>query len=137
MSLYLNASVLVALSIEEASSAQAHARVIGETLLISDFAAAEFSAAIARRVRMGDMPATQASATFQAFDGWAARATSRVRQDASDIQNAEILVRRLDLGLRAPDALHIAIARRLGATLFTFDLTMANAARELNLSILP
>lgn len=137
MSLYLDASVLVALFVEEPSTAQAQARLVGETLLISDFAAAEFSAAIARRVRIGDMPASQAPITFQAFDSWVARATSRVVQDVSDTPNADILVRRLDLGLRAPDALHIAIARRLGATLFTFDLRMAHAARTLGLSILP
>ena len=137
MSLYLDASVLVALFVEEPSTAQAQARLVGETLLISDFAATEFSAAIARRVRIGDMPASQAPITFQAFDSWVARATSRVVQDVSDTPNADILVRRLDLGLRAPDALHIAIARRLGATLFTFDLRMAHAARTLGLSILP
>ena len=137
MSLYLDASVLVALFVEEPSTAQAQARLVGEILLISDFAAAEFSAAIARRVRIGDMPASQAPITFQAFDSWVARATSRVVQDVSDTPNADILVRRLDLGLRAPDALHIAIARRLGATLSTFDLRMAHAARTLGLSASP
>ena len=137
MSLYLDASVLVALFVEEASTAQAEARLVGETLLISDFGAAEFSAAIARRVRIGDMPASQAPITFQAFDNWVARATSRVVQDVSDAPNADALVRRLNLGLRAPDALHIAIARRLGATLFTFDLGMSSAARMLGLSLLP
>ena len=55
----------------------------------------------------------------------------------SNTPNADALVRRLDLGLRAPDALHIATARRLGATLFTFDLGMASAARMLGLSLLP
>lgn len=135
MSLYLDASVLVALLVEEAASAEAQARIVGETLLISDFAVAEFSAAIARRVRIGDMPAGQAPLTFQAFDSWAARATTRIGQDPADAPRATALVRRLDLGLRAPDALHIAIAERLAATLFTLDRPMARAATTLGLPL--
>lgn len=135
MSLYLDASVLVALLIEEPFTAQAQAGIVGETLLLSDFAVAEFSAAIARRVRIGDMPAVQAPLTFQAFDSWAARAASHTPQDAGDTLRANALIRRLDLGLRAPDALHIAIAQRLGATLFTFDLGMARAAKAVGLPL--
>jgi predicted nucleic acid-binding protein len=37
-------------------------------------------------------------------------------------------IRRLDLPLKAPDAIHIAIAQRVNAQLATFDQQMANAA---------
>jgi hypothetical protein len=41
---------------------------------------------------------------------------------------ARIYARHFDLGLRAPDALHLAIARRLDATLVTRDRGLATAA---------
>jgi predicted nucleic acid-binding protein len=55
--------------------------------------------------------------------------------DSSDFAGAEGLVRRLDLTLRTPDALHIAIARRAGAALVTFDKAMATVAGALGLSV--
>jgi predicted nucleic acid-binding protein len=44
-------------------------------------------------------------------------------------------LRRLNLTLRTDDALHIAIAQRVGAELLTFDRPMANAARALGTSV--
>lgn len=40
-----------------------------------------------------------------------------------------------DTSLRTPDALHLAICRRLGAELLTFDQGMIAAARSLGVSI--
>jgi hypothetical protein len=47
------------------------------------------------------------------------------------------LLRRLDLRLRTPDAVDIAIARRIGADLLTYDEKMAICARMLGLKVLP
>ena len=44
---------------------------------------------------------------------------------------AETALPRLDLTLRAPDALHIAIAHHIGATLMTFDDRIAACAGAL------
>lgn len=44
---------------------------------------------------------------------------------------ATAFVRRPDITLRAPDAIHIAAASRLGATLLTLDHGMARAAAAL------
>jgi len=46
------------------------------------------------------------------------------------------LVRRLDSGLRAPDALNIAIAQRCEAYLLTFDGKMARSARSLGVTVI-
>jgi uncharacterized protein len=55
---------------------------------------------------------------------------------ASDARLACVYARRFDLGLRAPDAaLHLAIARRLDATLATLDRRLATAARELGITV--
>jgi predicted nucleic acid-binding protein len=45
------------------------------------------------------------------------------------------VIRRLDLNLRAPDAINLAIALRLGAALATFDRRMTENARTLGLAI--
>lgn len=50
---------------------------------------------------------------------------------------AEAFVRRLDLTLRAPDALHIAMAQRNGAALVTFDEKMAACAKALGTLVAP
>jgi predicted nucleic acid-binding protein len=46
----------------------------------------------------------------------------------------QVMLRRLDLNLRTPDAIHIAIAQRLGAELATFDVRMAESAEALGVT---
>ena len=94
-------------------------------LIVSDFAAAEFSSVIARHVRTKDITKNDARIVFSNFDVWTALTTQRALIAAADIIAAEVLLRRLDLTLRTPDALNIAIAQRMGATLVTFDKKMA------------
>ena len=53
----------------------------------------------------------------------------------SDIAAADRILRRLDVNLRTPDALHIAIAERIGATLVTFDRQMEAGARALGMAV--
>jgi hypothetical protein len=65
------------------------------------------------------------------FDGWRGAAVRPAETTSLDVVAAEQFLRRLDLVFRAPDALHIAIARRLGAELATFDSRMAERARAL------
>jgi predicted nucleic acid-binding protein len=51
-------------------------------------------------------------------DTWIARETERAQTTAADVSSASNLIRRLDLTLRAADAIHIAIAQRLDADIF-------------------
>ncbi|HEY2621229.1 MAG TPA: PIN domain-containing protein [Acetobacteraceae bacterium] len=53
-----------------------------------------------------------------------------------DCRLANIFVRRFDLRLRVPDALHAAICRRLGMRLVTLDRRLAAAARTLEIDVL-
>ena len=138
MNLYLDASWIVALFISDAFTARAEGalRETAPTIWISDFAAAEFASAIARRVRMKDLTARQARQAFSNFDAWTARAGQRLHTERADVQAAEAYLRRLDVVLRTPDALNIAIAQRAGAVLATFDEKMAVAARALGTTVL-
>ena len=96
---------------------------------MSDFTAAEFASAVARWVRTRELKETAARSALESFDLWLTRSAQRVEVSPADIAAATTFLRRLDLPLRTPDAIHIAIAQRLGATLVTFDRRMAaNAA---------
>jgi predicted nucleic acid-binding protein len=106
-------------------------------LIVSDFGAAEFSSAIARRVRTRELTFEEAHRAFANFDAWSTRETARVHLMAVDITAAENLLRRMNLPLRAPDALHIAMVQRLNAELFTLDAQMAACASVLGTRTMP
>jgi predicted nucleic acid-binding protein len=137
VSVYLDASVLVALFTLDRLSARADAylRASMPVLIVSNFAAAEFSSALARRVRTGEMTAAQALLAFSNFDAWTARSTQNTELVAADVAAAQAFLRRLDLTLRTPDAVNIAIALRIGADLATFDEKMAASALALGVPI--
>lgn len=77
----------------------------------------------------------EAEIALAGFDAWLAQMPTRMEIAAADIVLATTYLRRFDLALRTPDALHLAIARRLGATLVTFDRAMAAAARALGMAV--
>ena len=108
---------------------------VQQELWVSDFAAAEVASALSRLVRIGNLQAVDASARLSEFEIWRAAMSSPIDLQASDARLAYIYVQRLDLALRAPDALHLAIARRLDLTLVTLDRRMAAAARELGIAV--
>lgn len=104
-------------------------------MLVSDFAGAELASAIARRVRMGELSADEARIAFANFDAWSARAAVRAETAPADVAAAAAFLRRMDLTLRTPDALNIAIAQRMNATLATFDAKMASSASALGMEL--
>ena len=138
MRLYLDANVIIPLFTTDKFSDRARALVENEDhdLFISDFTAAEFASVIAVRFRRRELDEEQARSVFLVFDTWTETETPLETATSADIHVATNALRRLDLNLRAPDAIHIAIALRLGLTLATFDERMAAAARELGLAVL-
>ncbi len=137
MRLYLDLSVVIALLIEDSLTARAEACIDAgnHVLVVSDFAGAEFASAVARRVRMRELTEAEARSAFSAFDNFVFQATESVDTISNDVRRAEAALRRLDLTLRAPDALNIVIAQRVDAVLLTFDTKMAASARALGLAV--
>ena len=135
--MYLDASVLIAVLAEEPASAAVRRflRTHREDRLISDFAAAEVVSAISRLLRMRLLTEEEGSTRLADFDAWRAAASSAADMHAADARLAYAYVRRFDLRLRAPDALHLAIARRLDAALVTLDRRIAAAAKELGVAV--
>lgn len=137
MSLYLDASVVLALFVKDGHHARAMRLVEVESarLLISDFARAEFASGVSRWVRIGDLDERVARATLATFDAWTATHANGVTILSADVLAAAAYIRRLDLPLRTPDAIHIAIAQRQGARLATFDAKLADCARTLGVDV--
>jgi uncharacterized protein len=137
VSVYVDASVLVPLFTDDALTVRADAYLRGRSLalIISDFAAAEFASAIARLVRVRSLEPEVARRIFANFDTWSARTAERAVTISADIIAAAAFIRRLDLPLRTPDAINIAIAQRVAADLLTFDRRMAENARALGTSV--
>jgi predicted nucleic acid-binding protein len=131
VALYLDANVIVALLIQEPTSDAVTGllRRSSEPLLVSEFAAAEVASTMSRLVRMGRMTSEMANFTLADFDDWRAADTLPIEIDDLDIAQAGAFVRRFELKLRTPDALHLAVCLRVGAQLVTRDGGLAEAAQ--------
>ena len=138
MTVYLDASILVALFTDNPFSGRADdiLRSSDHVPVVSDFAAAEFASALGLRVRTARLTETEAREAFGDFDAWTAQSVLKTEAQASDIAVATAFLRRLDLTLRAPDAVNIAIAQRLESSLVTFDAKMSASARALGVTII-
>lgn len=137
MSVYLDASVILPTLIEEAGSAVVDRFMtdVDDDLIVSEFAAAEVASALSRLVRTGRLDHDDASRRLADFDAWRAAAARDLDLQAADVRLANILVRRFDLMLRAPDALHAAACRREDLLLVTLDKRLALAAVELGVRV--
>jgi predicted nucleic acid-binding protein len=133
--MYLDASILVALLREEADSERALNLIKqAETpLAVSDLAAGEVASAFSRLVRTSEIEKRVAVERLEAFDDWRAAATEPVEIRAQDVRLAARLVRRFELGLRMPDAIHIALCQSLDLPLATFDERLAWTAEALGI----
>uniref|UniRef100_B0T3L9 Ribonuclease VapC n=1 Tax=Caulobacter sp. (strain K31) TaxID=366602 RepID=B0T3L9_CAUSK len=133
MSVYLDASVILPTLIEEAGSAIVDHFMdeLDDDLIVSEFAAAEVASALSRLVRTGLLDREDATRRLADFDAWRAAASRDLDLQASDVRLANVFVRRFDLMLRAPDALHAAACRREDHLLVTLDKRLAAAALEL------
>ena len=137
MSVYLDASILVALLQDEAGSDAAVRYVtdISTPMIVSDFARGEVTSAISRRFRTGEIELDKARELLGAMDEWIATAAEAIPTEASDIRLADQFVRRLLLGVRMPDAIHLAAAQARDLTVVTFDKHMAMVAEQLRIDV--
>ena len=132
---YLDASVIVPLFFDDPFTRRAEAllRTPELTLVVGDWAVLEVSNVVSRRVRIQALTGQSALTILADFDLWRGRSTADAETTRADVAAATRFVRRFDLVLRGADAIHIAIAQRLGASLLTFDERMASAAAALGL----
>jgi uncharacterized protein len=137
MPAYLDTSALVSLIILDANTRQARAwfNHHSTTVQTSLFGKLEFASAISLKQRRGDFTGRDARFYLDVFDEWLGHNASIFDVVQDDYATAEQFVRQFDLKLRGPDALHLAICKRLKVQLVTFDQTQASAARALGLTV--
>ena len=138
MALYLDASCLVPLVVPEPSTNELTALLeqSPDDAMLSDYGLGEAASAVSRKVREGRLTAEQGLEALRRFDEWVAVVATLVESRPADVRRAAELVRRFELKLRLPDALHIALCDGRRARLVTRDVLMAEAADALGMPVL-
>ena len=136
---YLDTSFLAPLFLPEETSGDVPAYVQGlpvRELAVSNWTMVEFSSLLARKVRANELNpegAAEADAKFEAAVG---NSFVMLFPGGDDFAVARRYVQRHETGLRAPDALHLAIAANRGArTILSLDKKLIAAGKILGLPV--
>lgn len=132
---YLDTSVLVPLFVPEPESEAVRAWFAAQgsrALAISDWTLTEFASAMGIKVRDKGLKASQATRACSLMDELAQQSFKIFTPTRVDFRRAANLLRQHRLGLRAGDALHLAIAQNQCVDcLYTMDQRLVKAARKL------
>ena len=124
MILYLDTSVLVAALTHETETERMQRWLEDqdpELLAISDWVTAEFSSALSIKLRSGQIEMQHRADALAMFTTMSAETFTVLPISAAQFRTAARFADQHALGLRAGDALHLAICADHGATLCTLD----------------
>ncbi|MBN8443035.1 MAG: type II toxin-antitoxin system VapC family toxin [Thauera sp.] len=132
---YVDTSVLLAYLTQEAMSecAEAFMRGRGAPLGVSSWVETELLSALGVKIRTGQLGRGLAAEVYRTYRQDVAPHLRHLAVNDADHRNAARLLEGWATGLRAGDALHLAIAAGQGAVVCTLDRGMAEAARMLDL----
>lgn len=137
--LYFDTSFLTPLFRPEATSRKIEPFVgslAAGTLAVSHLARIEFSSLLAREVRMGTLAAPDALTLDQQFEAFLGQSFSVLAPEPADFDLAKRFLQDYATGLRAGDALHLAVARNHGAeAIYSLDKGLIRAGRRLGLPV--
>lgn len=135
--IYLDTSFLVPLFREEADSRKVVEFVLRKaagTLAISKWTGVEFTSMVSRDVRMGELSATEGASLLEVFGATVAASFVVLVPGSYDYELAQEYVSHFATQLRAPDALHLAVAHNNGMEFVaTLDEGMLAAAKKLKI----
>jgi predicted nucleic acid-binding protein len=135
---YVDTSVLVAALTKEINTPRAErwltAAAEGD-VAISDWVIAEFSAALSIKLRIGSVNVDRRAAALAAFARMIDESFVVAPITSAHFRTAARLADKHQHGLRAADALHLAVSSEEGATLCTMDKRLASAGKALDISI--
>jgi len=136
---YVDTSALVPLFVQEAKSEALvdWLESTPEMLAVSDWSLVEFASATSIKVRMGNITAKAAADAMRGAREFIAANCTVAQPAQKEFQRAIDLAADPAVGLRAGDALHLAIAQGLGAdAILCLDDSMAKSARALGMTVI-
>lgn len=135
--LYLDTAVVLALFVREPTSEPVGKWIASrrQPLTFSDWGLTECASALGIRLRRGELDADSATLAFRAMTTFATESCDLIACAGHHQKEAQGLLARLNLPLRAGDALHLAISQRIQATLVTCDKQLVAAAKEIGAKV--
>lgn len=136
--IYLDTSVAVSLLVPEPRTPDVKAWFAGlaEVPVGSDWLLTEFDSAISIKVRSGELSEANAKAVRKEFDRLTTSGLRIVPVSRSAFRDAADLAKQHTQRLRAGDALHLAVARDVGAdSVATLDAVMSANAERLKMDV--
>jgi len=134
---YIDTSFLAPYYLPEASSAavERKLRSLPEgSLIISPLVRTEFASVLSRKVRAQELDETDARRAMNALERHLnMRSLRMVDIIGRDFARATEWIMTMKYSLRAPDALHLAVAVRQDAILWTLDRSLSSAAKQVGL----
>lgn len=138
MPLYADTCILLPLFFRDPSTEAALAwleQAGKETIQISPWTRAEFASAAGIMARRGDISAQLHEEGLERFDRLVSTRLALEAVDTTDFERARNWIADYRSGLRAGDALHLAVCARLNARLCTADAALARAASEVGVAV--
>jgi predicted nucleic acid-binding protein len=138
MACYLDTSLLVPLLIREPGTTRVQAFLsagAAKALLISPWTITEFSSALALKERVKSISQQERRAALTMFEKFRSLRLELVPMEAADFDAAARLCDASAAPLRAGDALHLAVCRRVRGSLATMDQGLAAAGQEAGLAV--
>lgn len=139
MTLYLDTSLLVAALTKEAETSRMQAwlgKQEAGNLAISDWVTTEFSSALSMKLRARHIQAVHRADALAMFTRLVADSLTILPVSGFQFRTAALFADQHALGLRAGDALHLAICADYGATLCTLDRRLGEAGPMLGVKTL-